>query len=122
MSDERSNRLGAYIRQRARPRQYRFASAAEKALPSLTEIGELSGLGKRRLDHKLAGRANWTKPQILAVCAVIGGESEAMLQAWEFDGNARGKPGNPNGWRQVHASREKDSSKPEKRLDGSSQP
>ncbi len=119
MSEPRSSRLSDYIRHLARPRKYGTASEEAKKRPSLTMIGEVSGLGKRKLDHKLAGRANWTRQEVLAVCSAIGGDVDYIMRAWNDDGDARGKPGNPNGWAAVH---EKNSPKPEKSLDRRIQP
>jgi hypothetical protein len=121
MSDERPNRLGDYIRQYARPRR-KNATDEEKARNTLTEIGKLSGLGTRKLDHKLAGRANWKDEEVIAVARAIGGDEAHMLWLRAKDGHARGKPGNPRGWSLVHAARKKDSANREKTVDTAIQP
>ena len=102
MSGERQNRLGDYIRRMARPWPLGDAGPEAKALPTLSEIARASGLGVRRLDHKLAGRAKWTKVEVLAVCKAIDGSPTVMLALWRDDGPAKGPPGNPAGWRHVH--------------------
>lgn len=118
MSEPRQNRLGDYIRRMARPWPLGDAGPEAKALPTLSEIAKSSGLGVRRLDHKLAGRAKWTEIEVLAVCRAIGGSSVVMLALWRDDGPAKGPPGNPAGWSQA---REKRWPNREKSLDAGSQ-
>jgi hypothetical protein len=118
MSGKRQNLLGDYIRRMTRPRPLGDAGPEAKVLPTLSEIARTSGLGVRRLDHKLAGRAKWTEAEVMDVCLAIGGNLAVMLALWRDDGPAKGPPGNPAGWAQA---REKRWPNREKSLDVGSQ-